>query len=58
MIAIDLCKQLALDPDPATIEQIKFTANVDRANSTRIFFILEEARETVLDFSQRTVKVF
>ena len=58
MIAIDLCKQLALDPDPTTIEQIKFTENVDRANSTRIFFILEEARETVLDFSQRTVKVF
>ena len=58
MIAINLCKQRALDPDPTASEQIKFTGNVDRSNSTRIFFILEEARETVLVFSQRTVKAF
>ena len=57
MIAIDLSKQQALDADPRAIEQINFTANLDRADNTRIYFILEEARETILHFSQGTVKV-
>ena len=55
MIAIDLSKQQALDADPRVIQQI--TANVDCAGNTRIFFIHEEAKETVLDFSQGTIKV-
>ena len=58
MIAIDLSKQQALNADPKAIQQINFTANLDRAGNTRIFFILEEAKESVLDFSQRTVKVY
>ena len=57
MIAIDLSKQQALDADSKAIQQINFTANLDKAGSTRIYFILEEAKETVLDFSQGTVKV-
>ena len=57
MIAIDLSKQQALDADPRAIQQINFTANSDRAGNTRIYFALEEAKETVLDFSQGTVKV-
>ena len=40
-----------------SIQQINFTANLDRAGNTRIYFILEEAKETILDFSQGTVKV-
>ena len=32
-------------------------ANLDTAGNTRIYFILEEAKETVLDFSQGTVNV-
>ena len=57
MIAIDLSKQQALDADPRAIQQINFTANLDRVENTTIFFITEEAKETVLDISQRTVKV-
>ena len=57
MIAVDLSKQQALDVDSRAIEQINFTANLDRAGNTRIYFILEEAKETILDFSQGTVKV-
>ena len=57
MITIDLSNQQALDADPRAIQQIYFTANLDRAGNTRIYFILEEAKETVLDFSQGTVKV-
>ena len=56
MIAVDLSKQQALDSDPRAIQQINFTANLDRAGNTRIYFILEEAKETILDFSQGTVK--
>ena len=57
MIAIDLSKQQALDADPRAIQQINFTANLDRDENTTMFFIIEEAKETVLDFSQGTVKV-
>ena len=57
MTTIDLSKQQALDPDPRAIQQIDFTANLDRAGNTRIYFILEEPKETILDFSQGTVKV-
>ena len=57
MIAVDLSKQQALDGDPRAIQQINFPANPDRAGNTRVYFILEEAKETILDFSQGTVKV-
>ena len=58
MITIDLNKQQSLDSDPSAIQQINFTSNIDRAGITTIFFLVEEAKETVLDFPQRTVKVF
>ena len=57
MIAKDLSKEQALDDDPRAIQQINFTANLDGAGNTRIYFILEEAKETILDFSQGTIKV-
>ena len=57
MIVVDLSKQQALDADPKAIQQINFTANLDRAGNTRIYFIVEEAKQTVLDFSQGTLKV-
>ena len=51
MIPIDLNKQQALDTDPRAIHQINFTANLDRAGGATIFFIIEESKETVFDFS-------
>ena len=57
MISVDLSKQQALDADPRVIQQIKFTANLDRAGNTRICSILQEAKETILNFAQGTVKV-
>ena len=56
MIEIDLSKQQALDADPRGIQQINFTANLDRNGNTIMFFIIEEAKGTVFEFSQRTVK--
>ena len=57
MIGIDLSKQQELDADPRAIQQINFTANLDRPGNTTMFFIIEEAKKTVFEFSQGTVKV-
>ena len=57
MILIDLSKQQVLRPDSRAIQQINFTANLDRAGNTTMLFIIEEAKETVLGFSQGTVKL-
>ena len=55
MIAVDLSKQQTLIADPKAIQQINFTANLDRAENTRFYFILEKAKETVFEFLQGTV---
>ena len=52
MFSIDLSKQQALDADLKAIQQINFTANLDRAGNMRLYFIPEEAKETVFEFSQ------
>ena len=39
------------------IQRINFAANLDGEGNTRFYFILEEAKETVFEFSQDTVKV-
>ena len=57
LIAIDLRKQQALDADPRAIQQINFTANLDRAGKETMFFIIAEAKENVYEFSQGTLKV-
>ena len=57
MIAIDINRQNELDADHRASQQINFTANLDRAGNTTIFFIIEEAKETIFEFSQGTVKV-
>ena len=55
MITIDLSKQQALDANPRAIQQINFTENLYRAGN--MLFIIEEAKETDIDFSRETVKV-
>ena len=52
MIAIDLIKQQVLDAEPKAIQQIDFAANLDREGNTRIFFLLEEAKEIVRLFTR------
>ena len=43
-VAIDLNNQQTFGADPKAIQQINFTANLDRGGNTRIHFILEEAK--------------
>ena len=57
IIAVDLSKQQALNADPRAIQEINFTANLDGDGNTRFYFILEEVKETIFEFSQGTVKV-
>ena len=57
MTAIDLSKHQAIDADPKAIQHVNFTENLDREGNTTIFFIAEEAAETILDFSKGTVKL-
>ena len=58
LIAIDLSKQQKLDADPKAIQQINFAVNLDRDGNTQKFFIIEEAKKTVLDFPKGTVLRF
>ena len=60
MIAIDLYEQQALDANLKAMQQINFTGKLEGNGNenTTMFFIAEKAKGTVLDFSQRTVKVF
>ena len=58
MIAIDLRKQKALHSDPKAIQQINFIENLGAANNIAILFIIKKAKETILDFSQGTMKIY
>ena len=52
-----LTKQQTFDTDLETKKQISFTGKLDQAEDTKIVFILEEIKETILEFSQGTVRV-
>ena len=60
IIAVDLSKQKALDPDSRAIQQIIFTGKIKATTAnTRvlIFYVLEISEETILEFSKGTTKV-
>ena len=49
-VKVDSSKQQALDADPRAILKINFIGNSDQAEGAIMFFILEEAKEIILDF--------
>ena len=59
MLAIDLNKQEASDVDPKALQEINFKGRLARERNANItmIFIIEKAKETILDFLQGTVKV-
>ena len=59
LIAIDLSKQKALDADPRATEQKVFQGVVGGNDDTklRLYTILEQSKETMLEFSKGTAKV-
>ena len=58
MVAIDLSKQQVLHANPKAIQQINFTGDLAQDPNANMFFVIEEAKETIFDFSQRNVIVF
>ena len=52
---VDLSKQKALDADPKTIQQIIFTGKAAN-NLISIYYILEQSKETILDFPKEQQK--
>ena len=46
-----------LDADQKAIQSMNLTGNLERDQQTTIFFIIEEAKETILDFLQGTVSL-
>ena len=60
LIEADLSKQKALDADLRAIQKIIFTGKIKAAaDNTRviIYYILEQSKETILEFSKGTTKV-
>ena len=55
LIAADLSRQKALDADSRATQQIVFTGKTD--NQIRVYYILEQSKETILEFSKGTAKV-
>ena len=53
---IDLSKQQKLDVNLKAIQLISFTGNLE--NDATMLFVIAKAKETVLDFSIGTVKVW
>ena len=50
-----LSKKKALDADPKAIQQTNFTGKAD--NTIRVYYVLEQSKETILEFSKGTTKV-
>ena len=59
LTAVDLSKQKALDADPREIKQTVFQEVVGGADGTktRLYTILEQSKETVLEFYKGTAKL-
>ena len=51
LIAVDLSKQKALDADPREIQKTVFQDKI------RLYTILEQSKETTIQFSKETLKV-
>ena len=59
LIALDLKKKKALDADPRAIQQIVFQGVLGGDDNTKIglYTILEQPKETILEFYKGTAKV-
>ena len=58
MIAKNLTKQQELDTVTKAMQQININGNLDLAGNTPMFILLKMQKDTILDYSQRTVLQF
>ena len=54
---MDLSKQQALNTNLKVIQKNNITGNLDQAEQTGMYFITEEAKETILNLSEGTVQL-
>ena len=57
MTGIDLSEQQALDATPKTMKQTNLTGNLSGTQNRAMIFIIEEVKDSILDFPQKTMKV-
>ena len=57
MKARNLSKRQALDANPKPNQFIIFTRNLEQVGNRVMLFIIEKAKETILDFLQRIMRV-
>lgn len=57
MTIIDLTKQQEVDAHPKAMQEINCTLNLEKDGNTVMFLIIEKARETIFNFSEKTTKV-
>ena len=59
LIAVDLSKQKTLDADPRAIQQIllQWVVGGDDNAKIRLYSILEQSKETVLEFYKEAAKL-
>ena len=57
LLAIDLSKQKKINAFRKAMQLINFSGNLYRGGITQMFFIIEEEKETVSDFSKGTLEV-
>ena len=55
-VAANLSKQKELDADPRAIQQIEFKYMLE--TNLTIYWVLENSKETILEFYKGTVKVY
>ena len=55
LIAIKINKKEVIDVDLNVKQQTNFSANLNREGDTAMFFIYDEVKESILDFSQGPV---
>ena len=55
LIAVDLSKQKSLDADSRAIQQTIFTGKANAG--AMIYYVLEQSKETTLQFSKGSTKV-
>ena len=55
LIAADLSEQKALDADSRAIQQIIFTGKA--SGDVMVYYILEQSKETILQFCKGTTKI-
>ena len=56
LVAVDLSKQKELDADPIAIQEIEFKYML--GTNSKIYWVLEKSKETILEFYKGTVKVY